>query len=168
MEGQRAQDALDAALAASHSCDHCGYRVAYKSQLIRHMRKHTGEKHGEKDYMCGDCGYRVAYKSHLIRHMGTHTGDKPFKCDQCDYSAKGSLDNHMRKHPGQMEGQSAQDALDKSHSCDQCGYRVAYKSLLIRHMRTHAAEKPFKCDQCDYSTAQKASLVCHMRKHTAE
>ncbi|XP_035685292.1 zinc finger protein 135-like [Branchiostoma floridae] len=61
------------------------------------------------------------------------TGDKPFRCDQCDYSArcKSHLDEHLYTHSG-----------EKPYQCSHCDHRTAYKSALARHMRRkHAGEK---------------------------
>ncbi|KAI1696054.1 zinc-finger double domain-containing protein [Ditylenchus destructor] len=123
-----------------HKCDHCSYASAMKSQVVRHMRTHTGS-------------------SNLNVHMRTHTGEKPFKCDRCSFACveKSKLNIHVRTHTG-----------EKPYKCDVCPYACARVDVLRDHMRIHTGEKPFKCSLCSFASARSSHLNEHMRTHTGE
>lgn len=65
-----------------HRCQTCSYACRTTSQLVVHLRKHTGDA----PFSCLYCDSKFKIKSDMKRHMRTHTGEKPFKCEQCDFS----------------------------------------------------------------------------------
>lgn len=77
----------------THQCPYCLYNTSVTTNLINHMRVHTGEK----PFSCPHCPYRANQRTNLKTHMRTHTGEKPYVCTQCPYrsSNKGSLDTHI-------------------------------------------------------------------------
>jgi len=107
-------------------CHLCSYCFPEKSQLNRHMRKHTSEK----PFKCRLCSYSASQKSHIKIHMGKHTGDFLFKCDWCPYSTNvhTSLKRHLMTHTGQ-----------KPFKCDRsnCEYAAITKANLIKHLQVH-------------------------------
>ena len=48
----------------AHQCDQCPYRTDIHHNLVRHMKKHTGER----PFGCGYCPYRSISKQHITRH----------------------------------------------------------------------------------------------------
>lgn len=78
-----------------HTCEICGYKTIYKSDLTKHRRKHTGEK----PYRCPICFKEFSDSSILRRHEVVHTGEKPWKCYLCDkaYTLRSTLTNHFKK-----------------------------------------------------------------------
>ena len=56
--------------AGAHKCDVCGATCADRSNLVVHMRVHTGER----PYKCDVCHAAFSESGHLSRHMRTHTG----------------------------------------------------------------------------------------------
>ncbi|XP_051806671.1 zinc finger protein 135-like [Acanthochromis polyacanthus] len=64
--------------------------------------------------------------------------------------------------------QCGNDKARKSATCEVCGKAFRYKSILIKHHRTHTGEKPYSCETCGKSFSQRTYLTAHMRCHTGE
>ncbi|XP_051956005.1 zinc finger protein 184-like [Xyrauchen texanus] len=137
------------------TCSQCGKSFRYKSDLIKHMRVHTGER----PYTCHECGKRFTVKAHLNRHIRVHTEDKPYTCHQCgnSFKYKDSLNVHMRVHTG-----------ERPYKCHQCEKCFAYAHHLKYHLRCHSGERPFKCDQCGKTFVLNSVLKEHLKTHTNE
>jgi uncharacterized Zn-finger protein len=147
-----------------YKCPYNDYITDNCSNLIRHMRIHTGQK--QHKCMYRDCDYATAQKPNLTRHMRTHTGEKPYKCthEGCNYAAahKFHLTDHIKTHTG-----------EKPYKCtyEGCNYAALYRGSLIIHERTHTGEKPFKCDYegCNFAATQQNHFTKHiMSKHTGQ
>ncbi|KAH8032384.1 hypothetical protein HPB51_024513 [Rhipicephalus microplus] len=76
-----------------HMCRKCPYVSRWKTNLTRHLRKHTGER----PFQCHLCPSSFISKCTLSRHLQSHTGERPFSCVYChmSYSRKDNLKKHM-------------------------------------------------------------------------
>ncbi|KAH8340145.1 hypothetical protein KR067_010832 [Drosophila pandora] len=107
-------------------CPHCDRRFVLRTQLMSHLRTHTGEAK-PRIFSCPRCTKCWPTKSDLRTHMRSHnpTQDRPFKCDSCPKSffTRGHLTSHLLVHTG-----------EKPFGCDYCDKRYQSVGNLNNHM----------------------------------
>ncbi|GFR26955.1 zinc finger protein 711 [Trichonephila clavata] len=167
----------DAIAFTMHTCSYCKYETVYRSDLTKHMRKHTGER----PFICKICGKSFAQNSNLKTHEQLHALQNLHVCNLLEFvhevTSNGSGDNVENL---------------KNHVCLYCGYVASYRSGLINHIRKHTgtlipATNPnlnvsnvkrssgssrgppmLSCLHCNYTTVHKSNFKAHLRKHTGE
>ncbi|XP_053285661.1 zinc finger protein 69 homolog B [Pleuronectes platessa] len=103
-------------------CIDCGRESKRISQMIRHIRTHTGERL----FACSICGKRYKFKGNMKVHMQSHE-ERRFGCDICGkrFHRSFSLKRHL-KHCH----------IDyKAFGCTQCSERFALVVELRQHMK---------------------------------
>ncbi|RXG52423.1 RE1-silencing transcription factor [Armadillidium vulgare] len=90
-------------------CFKCSYVSIRKSNVKRHMFKHSDTK----QFKCFHCEYETNHKGTLNKHLLTHSNSKPFKCFHCEYKSnhKSSLKIHLLNHSN-----------TKLYKCSHCSY----------------------------------------------
>ncbi|XP_076290481.1 uncharacterized protein LOC143213960 isoform X2 [Lasioglossum baleicum] len=111
----------------TNKCKYCPKTFRKPSDLVRHVRTHTGER----PYKCDYCSKSFAVKCTLDSHTKVHTGKKTFRCHVCSslFATKGSLKVHMRLHTG-----------SKPFKCSICDSRFRTSGHRKVHLLKHARE----------------------------
>ncbi|XP_017037187.1 zinc finger protein 431 [Drosophila kikkawai] len=112
-------------------CQHCDRRFVLRTQLMSHLRTHTGETK-PRIFSCTYCSKTWPTRSDLRTHMRSHTPnmERPFKCDRCEkaFFTRGHLNSHLLVHTG-----------EKPFVCDYCAKCYQSVGNLNNHMvKQHA------------------------------
>lgn len=117
----------------THSCPTCGKSFKKNSQLIRHVRIHTGEK----PFVCEFCNKAFNQKNALNIHRTKHTGEKKFKCKFC--SATFTQSGNMRSHIKRLHAPQTEIPASELYKCPYCNCVFKKIGILNCHVsRRHS------------------------------
>ncbi|TDG48837.1 hypothetical protein AWZ03_004740 [Drosophila navojoa] len=136
----------------SFLCAFCGKAVSSSSNLIIHIRRHTGEK----PFKCDYCDMAFPRSSDLQCHRRTHTGERPHVCTVCQkgFARSYKLQQHMRIHNG-----------ERPYKCTYCDKSFTQSNDLTLHIRRHTGERPYQCNTCGERFIQGTALKNHRLQH---
>jgi len=113
----------------SLKCPSCKKKFKDRSNLIKHVRTHTGEK----PYECKHCKKSFRHTSTLKDHMNVHSHQNPYTCSVpgCgkQFANKPNLKRHERTHTG-----------EKPFSCSICGQTFSQSSNCKSHEMSHSGQ----------------------------
>lgn len=144
-----------------HTCDICGYKSKYKSDLKNHLIRHVGTK----TFECKHCSKTFFTITELTGHIRVYTGERPYKCDICSWSF--AERSNLMKHI-QLRIRKSKPSLLPTYECYICGDAVKYKrkNYLKIHMREfHVDGTPYACNICSSKFSYRRDLNKHLKVH---
>ncbi|CAH1257548.1 ZNF208 [Branchiostoma lanceolatum] len=184
--------ALPSSSLGNRLCGICGYIACSRARLVKHIRKHTGEK----PFTCAHCPFKTSLEDTLAKHNKHHESNGAVKCRYCSYSSDVTrvVTNHEKLHEEETDDtqqsatppsgskmnsslSSSEEAMKKvkpenmfscqmDYNCELCSYTAHCKKRMDEHMCTHTGFKPYGCDICPYRTPLKETLMRHKKHHT--
>ncbi|GAB6025100.1 hypothetical protein CHUAL_010532 [Chamberlinius hualienensis] len=132
-------------------CTSCDFTATSKEQLLEHHKS----QHEKRKFQCADCKFSTDKKKEFDRHINCyHSIDRPFKCHNCDYTARTLklLTSHRKIHSGE------------TFVCKVCSRTFTTKCYLDRHMKLHTnTEKKFSCQFCSHRSRSRHDMDKHLR-----
>ncbi|XP_060075148.1 uncharacterized protein LOC132554841 [Ylistrum balloti] len=148
-----------------HHCDYCSKIFNKRSQLIYHMKVHTGDK----PFPCDHCGLTFSQKGNLYKHLQTvHIRKVEYRCELCGkgFYLKENYRLHMRTHA--VENGTAAIIGNKygviSH-CTTCNRYFPRKCSYKAHLLMHRQEWKYSCPICKKKFVTVTSCTRHLKTH---
>ncbi len=148
-----------------HICE--GSNVMFKSKVIKEMKRHYKEFHGEffRPYRCpaDGCDRLFAFPCFLRTHHAQDHDKIMEVCDQCGKAVK-NLKLHMSDmHPSETDKEAAQ------FKCEKCDFSSHVKRFLDHHSRAkHEKDKHITCDICLKTFPWKSNYQNHMDQYHSD
>ncbi|KAG6444612.1 zinc finger protein 84 [Manduca sexta] len=165
-----------------HACSYCPMRFVQRSNMLRHERRHTGER----PYACPHCERTFADKGACTSHARTHSKTQSYGCMYCGqtFVQKSKLTYHIRKHTGEnletctvcskiftsacslREHMKIHTLNKQSVKCPLCDRKYQDERYMLRHLRTSHTQGHFTCPLCRKSLTSAVGLRHHVVTHS--
>ncbi|XP_026688616.1 zinc finger protein 271-like [Diaphorina citri] len=154
----------------NYMCFTCEYHTNNNHNMLRHIRRHLGEK----PFQCEFCDYKSSAPSDLQTHKRIRHSSSTVvyivsfrwisEVILCVYCCKLLTKNaeillHHCKTCFAME----RLGVSYNYMCFTCEYHTNNNHNMLRHIRRHLGEKPFQCEFCDYKSSAPSDLQTHKR-----
>ncbi|XP_021697539.1 zinc finger protein Xfin isoform X1 [Aedes aegypti] len=167
------------------TCHICGIAMSNISNLIPHVRSHTGER----PFKCGSCEMDFITVSDLRRHgrRFNHSHDysttKIHTCIICEVSIGSfrDLENHAAVHIVESNSPSLQlnltpyesakititsESNSQKYTCNLCNKKLKSLPVARKHVvKEHKVEKSLSCIYCGITSRSRAALKKHVNDH---
>ncbi|XP_066983037.1 zinc finger protein 91-like [Macrobrachium rosenbergii] len=160
-------------------CKQCGKICKSSSNLISHMRTHSGER----PYYCDVCGVGFKQIAHLRSHVRIHTGEKPYVCNLCGAAFTQSSRLNSHKKTQHIEGRkpkkkTVRECKIRNFYCPICKKTFLDECFKREHMEQHRTladtslmktdkrSAEFQCDVCGIVYSNKATFNKHKLQHS--
>jgi len=151
--------------AAAPCCGICGQRFTMRKNLLRHQRRHTGDR----PHVCEHCGFsyfhRASLRDHILRQhrdevAAADSEQLAFRCRRC--GARFPQKCELRRHV--VERHRPETPKERS-LCAHCGKSFSRASTLALHVRLHTGLLPHKCGNCEAAFPTRTALRQHSLRH---
>ena len=135
-------------------CTECDKGFKSNSEMIVHIRRHTGER----PFQCTTCRKAFVSKPVLKRHhIQMHSAVRPFECKRCDkaFTTKYDLNEHIKNHTGV-----------RPFKCPDCNTTFMRKHHLKQHL-TYALERGTCSGMGDIATGTKKNENARIKTETS-
>lgn len=140
-------------------CSHCNFAFWEKSDLIRHIKSHEGNR----PFKCDFCDQTFVWRRYLYKHLkNNHTSEDRHFCQDCCkcFPTEDELEEHDKSEHSNKKS--------LTHTCDVCGMEFHFKYKLDEHMYQHTGRKANECDRCSLRFISRKELDRHMADHALE
>ncbi|XP_063376596.1 zinc finger protein Xfin-like [Cydia fagiglandana] len=162
LQPQQAQEAL------RHRCAVCARGFAERGALLKHQRRHTGER----PFRCPLCPRAFADCSNLNKHkkvphpptvMAGAPGWSP-EAPVRGPSPTAPTSTSTRRYHTHRPSWLAHLGGALRHRCAVCARGFAERGALLKHQRRHTGERPFRCPLCPRAFADCSNLNKHKKQ----
>lgn len=135
-------------------CPTCHMSFTRKGDMLRHHRKHSGEK----PFSCPVCGDEFTRKDDMTRHFKTHQGVKPHTCPVChkSFGRKADMVKHLLVHAEKLNNK-------RSTGCPTCGCPYSHDKSVLSNVAGKIMDNKHGCPECEGSFKRKMDLNTHIK-----
>ncbi|KAM6471857.1 uncharacterized protein PHA67_002425 isoform 2-T3 [Liasis olivaceus] len=159
-----------------YKCPDCDHRAEKLSEVIKHMRVHTGEK----PYDCPECGKAFRWSSNLYQHRkgnacpkkmpvsDTFLAEEKKTCRGEEKSRNMAPLQEKIKLEDEVGVRQACHDQPSSRGCQEKGQREAHLLGNANEASELQKMKKHSCTKCGYQAERLSDIVKHFRIHTGE